>query len=154
MEDLVKTLEANDEYRILRRFKRVNQYTVGGEEEKLQGLFIDVETTGLDYKQDKIIEIALVPFEFDKAGRIFLVGDGYNSLQDPGFLIDKKITSITGIANKMVRKQAINHSLIESMVAPSSIIIAHNAAFDRKFAEKLFPIFSKKAWGCSYTQVP
>jgi len=33
------------------------------------------------------------------------------------------------------------------------IVIAHNAGFDRKFAERYWPIFQRKAWGCSATEV-
>jgi DNA polymerase-3 subunit epsilon len=33
------------------------------------------------------------------------------------------------------------------------IVIAHNAGFDRKFAERYWPIFERKAWGCSATEV-
>src|SRR5262249_31711529 len=33
------------------------------------------------------------------------------------------------------------------------IVIAHNASFDRKFAERYWPIFQRKAWGCSATEV-
>jgi DNA polymerase-3 subunit epsilon len=33
------------------------------------------------------------------------------------------------------------------------IVIAHNAGFDRKFAERYWPVFERKAWGCSATEV-
>ena len=154
MDNLIKTLEQNDEYCVLKRFNKINQYHQNDSEHKLRGLFIDTETTGLDYKQDKIIEIALVPFEFSKDGRIFKVDDGYNALQDPGILIDEKITALTGITNAMVKDQALDLNLIETMVKSVSIIIAHNAGFDRKFVEKQCSVFTEKAWGCSYSQVP
>jgi DNA polymerase-3 subunit epsilon len=48
----------------------------------------------------------------------------------------------------------INKIEVESIVESASLIIAHNASFDRKFIEKQFPIFREKSWGCSYTQVP
>jgi len=54
----------------------------------------------------------------------------------------------------MVKGHTIDHNKVEELIKPASIIIAHNAGFDRKFVEKQFPIFKKKAWGCSYTQVP
>jgi DNA polymerase-3 subunit epsilon len=38
-------------------------------------------------------------------------------------------------------------------VADAVIVIAHNAAFDRKFAERYWPIFGRKAWACSATEV-
>ena len=33
------------------------------------------------------------------------------------------------------------------------IVIAHNSGFDRKFAERYWPIFQRKAWGCSATEI-
>jgi DNA polymerase-3 subunit epsilon len=33
------------------------------------------------------------------------------------------------------------------------IVIAHKASFDRKFAERYWPIFERKGWGCSATEV-
>ena len=35
-----------------------------------------------------------------------------------------------------------------------AVVIAHNAAFDRGFVEARLPFFQKKAWGCSYAQMP
>ena len=40
------------------------------------------------------------------------------------------------------------------IVAPTAPVIAHNAGFDRKFAEKAFDVFATKTWACSMTQVP
>ena len=33
------------------------------------------------------------------------------------------------------------------------MVIAHNAHFDRKFAERYWPIFEQRAWACSATEV-
>jgi DNA polymerase-3 subunit epsilon len=38
-------------------------------------------------------------------------------------------------------------------VEDAVIVIAHNAGFDRKFAERYWPVFERKAWGCSATEV-
>jgi DNA polymerase III subunit epsilon len=40
-----------------------------------------------------------------------------------------------------------------SFAGDAVIVIAHNASFDRKFAERYWPLFKRKAWGCSATQV-
>jgi len=37
--------------------------------------------------------------------------------------------------------------------AESNIVIAHNAGFDRRFAERFWPIFQQKPWACSATQI-
>ncbi|MGY4600404.1 hypothetical protein ACVWXL_008150 [Bradyrhizobium sp. GM22.5] len=33
------------------------------------------------------------------------------------------------------------------------IAIAHNSGFDRKFAERYWPVFERIAWACSATEV-
>jgi DNA polymerase-3 subunit epsilon len=37
--------------------------------------------------------------------------------------------------------------------SPMRIVIAHNAAFDRKFAERSWPLFEHKHWACSATGI-
>lgn len=41
-----------------------------------------------------------------------------------------------------------------AFVAPAVIVLAHNAAFDRGFAERLPPYFATKAWGCAMSEPP
>lgn len=159
-ETMSRTLSQSNDYRILKRFDPIKQYNIDiaeaedNEGTKLIGLYLDTETTGLDYKTDKIIELAIVPFEYSQDGRIFRILDSYSSFQDPEVALDKQITLLTGITNEMVKGQIIDNNKLESMVSSSSIVIAHNAGFDRKFIEKQFSIFKQKPWGCSYTQIP
>jgi DNA polymerase-3 subunit epsilon len=39
------------------------------------------------------------------------------------------------------------------LLSDAAIIIAHNAAFDRKFAERYWPVFTSKHWACSVNQI-
>jgi DNA polymerase-3 subunit epsilon len=39
------------------------------------------------------------------------------------------------------------------MVADASVIIAHNAAFDRPFVENRWPVFENKQWVCSIKDI-
>ena len=154
LEEAAKYLNQSNDYQVLRRFEPIKQYHYSPQEEKLIGIYLDTETTGLDYKHDKIIELALVPFEYNKEGKIFKILDSYTGFQDPGEALSEQVTLLTGITDDMVKGQAIDHNRIEAIVSSASLIIAHNAGFDRKFVEKEFPIFKQKAWGCSYIQVP
>jgi DNA polymerase-3 subunit epsilon len=43
--------------------------------------------------------------------------------------------------------------VVSAFVEDVVIVIAHNAGFDRKFAERYWPIVERKAWGCSATEV-
>jgi DNA polymerase-3 subunit epsilon len=52
----------------------------------------------------------------------------------------------------MVAGQRIDEAAVSTFVANAVIVIAHNAGFDRKFAERYWPVF-EKAWGCSATEI-
>lgn len=153
LEEVASLLSKSKNYQVLRRFEKIKQYNSSNEEEKLIGIYLDTETTGLDYKKDKIIELALVPFEYGKDGRIFRILDSYSGFQDPGVPLNAQVADLTGITDEMLKDQVIDSSKVEALVRSSSLIIAHNAEFDRKFIEQQFPIFQQKEWGCSYKQI-
>jgi hypothetical protein len=60
-----------------------------------------------------------------------------------------EVTALTAITDEMVAGQRIE----AAFVADAVIVIAHNAAFDRKFAERYWTIFERKSWGCSATEI-
>lgn len=152
--ELTEILTETKKFQVLKQFEKIDYYNTENNEPKLIGIFIDIETTGLNFQVDKIIELALVPFEFTKDGRIYRVLNGYCSFQDPGIDIPGFITSLSGITDEMVKGQSIDVNRIKELISNSSIIIAHNAEFDRKFIEKQYPFFAEKAWACSYSQIP
>ena len=67
--------------------------------------------------------------------------------------IPLEVSALTGITDAMVAGHRIDDDAISSFVDDAVIVIAHNAGFDRKFAERYWPIFQRKAWGCSATEV-
>ena len=150
----IASLESTGNFRVLCKYEKPEYYNQDEGLEKVKGIFLDVETTGLSHEIHKVIEIALVPFEFSEDGRIFKLLDGYSGLEDPEIALPQKIISLTGITNEMLNGKSFNDDEIKHIVDSSKLIIAHNANFDRKFLEKRFPFFSEKAWGCSASQVP
>ena len=60
---------------------------------------------------------------------------------------------MTGITDDMVAGQRIDPDVVSAFVADAVIVIAHNAGFDRMFAERYWPIFEQMAWGCRATEV-
>jgi DNA polymerase-3 subunit epsilon len=116
-------------------------------------LFVDVETTGLDYQSDEIIELAMVPFTYGPDGTIFEVKEQFQRFQQPTKPISSEITRLTGITNEMVQAQSINPKEVEAFAESAVLVIAHNANFDRRFLEKLAPSFALKAWACTQTQI-
>ncbi|HEY5774637.1 MAG TPA: 3'-5' exonuclease, partial [Xanthomonadales bacterium] len=77
----------------------------------------------------------------------------YNSLQDPGVPISAFITRITGITDEMVAGQSIDLDEVTRFLADASLVIAHNASFDRPFVELLHPGFATINWACSIADV-
>jgi DNA polymerase-3 subunit epsilon len=91
---------------------------------------IDFETTGLSPAYgDRATEVAIVLLE---RGRVV---DRFQSLMNAGVRIPAFITQLTGISNAMVAAapDAARVMRDASRFVGSAPMVAHNAAFDRKF---------------------
>jgi DNA polymerase-3 subunit epsilon len=118
------------------------------------GCVVDVETTGLQHQSDKIIEIAVRQFKFNRtSGEVLALADSYSELQDPGFPISPEIQELTGITDEMVKGKKIDWAKVHSLFEQSQMIIAHNASFDRPFLDQACPVSVGKVWACSLKQV-
>lgn len=118
-----------------------------------RGLYVDVETTGLDAARHEIIELAVVPFVYGIDGTIYEVETPFQSLRQPDQPITAEVTALTGISDAMVAGQTINPNEVAEFAAGAVLVIAHNAAFDRRFLERFCNSFETMAWACSMTQV-
>ena len=103
---------------------------------------IDVETTGLDTKIGKVIQVAAVRYINHRETKRFV------SYVNPGKRIPTQATHINGITNKMVQTtpkfSAIQYSFF-SFVEQSPLVIGYNVGFDLKFlcAESGLDLFEK-----------
>lgn len=97
-------------------------------------VFLDVETTGLDAKKDRVIEVGLV--KINKDGQI----ESFSQLINPGFKISKEIRELTGIKYKELANAPffddIQAKLTELLKV--DLFIAHNAKFDYDFITEEF----------------
>ena len=152
LEAMAGELEASGQYRVLRRLETepFDQQVAGTR----RGVFLDVETTGLDHRQHEVIELALVPFSYTQDGEITAISEPITRLRQPSHPIPREITAITGLTDADVEGHTIDAAEIAAIIEPAAIVLAHNAAFDRPFAEQAWPCFSIKPWGCSMSEVP
>lgn len=153
-EAMANALEASGKYRLLRRLEPRGIVNENDGSATRLGIFLDLETTGLDVRRDEIIEIAMVPFTYALDGRIFDIREPFQRLRQPSIPIPAEITRITGIDDAMVEGRVVDPAEVAAFVEPADLILAHNAAFDRRFAERFCEAFSVKPWGCSLSQIP
>jgi DNA polymerase-3 subunit epsilon len=154
LSQMAQALENSGDYRVLRRLVPRAVITPAAADQKIKvGALFDVETTGLDAKTDEVIELGMVKFAYCPDGRVAHVIDCFGSLNKPTNPIPAEITTLTGITNDMVADKRIDDDAVSRFVADANIIIAHNANFDRKFAERYWPEFERKNWGCSATEI-
>ena len=149
LKKLASILSKSNQYRVTEKYQKPEYYNIADASDKLIGVFLDVEATGLSYATDKMIELGMVKFEYTEDGRIFRLLDEFSGYQDPGLPIPEAITKLTCITDDMVKGHRINVNEIDSYLNNVDIIIAHNAQFDRTFFEMTFPAIPPKAWGCS-----
>jgi DNA polymerase-3 subunit epsilon len=153
LDDLARELEETGDYRVLRRLKpREPTPTPAGYTGEL-GILIDFETTGVDPAKDEIIEVAMVKFRYSDGDEITGICDIFQSFNQPSRPIPAEIVKLTGITDAMVAGHTIDAEKLEAFVSDAQIVIAHNAAFDRPFAEQSWKLFAHKPWACSASEV-
>lgn len=154
LEEIAYRLEATGDYRVLRRLVPCPSSSLpSADGSEKTGIVLDVETTGLDQTRHEIIELAMLKFRYMENGAITGVIAAFQAFNEPLHPIPPEITKLTGITCTMVAGQKIEATAVEAFVADVGVIIAHHAAFDRKFVERAWPSFEHKAWACSASEI-
>jgi DNA polymerase III epsilon subunit family exonuclease len=92
-------------------------------------VIFDFEATGLDSREDEIIEIGAVKW------RNGTIEEEFSTLVRPRRQLSEQITTITGITNEMLVDAPEIHEVWTQFLdfANGSILVAHNADFDMSF---------------------
>jgi DNA polymerase III subunit epsilon len=150
LEYMARSLVESGDYRITSRLEPQAEYHPPDSSPKLVAAVVDVETTGTNPDRDKIIELGICLFEYDRqSGRIYRVLGSWEWFEDPGVAIPPEITNITGITDEMVAGHHIDDHAVNDLLGRVVLVIAHNAHFDRRFLERRLPAFATKHWACS-----
>lgn len=154
LEALANRLEASEEYRVLKRL-RPSVLSLKPEGRGLRtGLFVDLETTGLDPHQDEIIEIGMVPFIYRIDGLLLGTLPAFSRLREPSIPVPAFVQDLTGLTPEHLAGQIVSPDEVTAFAPDASLVIAHNAAFDRPFLERFCPAFVNKPWACSMEDIP
>lgn len=106
---------------------------------------IDLETTGLDPKRDRIIEIGAVRFENGAQTASF------SSFLNPGRVLPWRITELTGITDAQLQGQPDFQQVADELLCflGEDALLGHNILFDYAFLKKAFALekipFERKA---------
>ncbi len=158
MQNSKQVLEATGQYKVLTRVPETlsTQAEISGK--LFKAAIIDLETTGLDSRNDEIIEIGTLIVSFTNEDGFISTEFADNQLQQPDKPISEEITRITGITNEDVAGKTIDWQQLENKLNDVDLIICHNASFDRNFMELQTPehfckLIQTKAFGCSSRDV-
>jgi DNA polymerase-3 subunit epsilon len=155
LESAAEALERSGEYQVLRRLNYRQRYSEPTGARVRSALVLDTETTGLDPRNDRIIELAFVRFTYEaETGRILEVQEPVSYLEDPGRPIPANITDLTGITDSMVQGTRIDEESVGASFAGADLVIAHHAGFDRPFVDQRLSFSRGKPWACSLAEVP
>lgn len=111
----------------------------------------DIETTGLDFEKDRIIECGCCLFDWETQVPLKLYSE---FVQHPGLVIPPEATEVNGITNTMVSDWGIPEDqaclAVGMMLARADYVVAHNGRnFDKLFWDKWKSgpgIFGDRPW--------
>ncbi len=117
------------------------------------GLIVDVETTGLNPSEDRVIELGLIEFRVGGNG-VPVISSMYSGLEDPKTPLSEDVVRLTGLTDDAVSGESIEWSVVKKYWDRASVVIAHNAEFDRAFLAARSELKQvTKHWACSFRHI-
>lgn len=137
-----KPLSVNDDAEngnlLKRGFSKASKYRQGETVSKSRTyssyVVMDLETTGLDYDNDRIIEVGLLKINGDA------IGDQFQCFVQCGKSIPEEVTKLTGITNEMIEKEGIKEETVLEKIQEfvgNDLVVGYNVQFDMNFIQRL-----------------
>lgn len=96
---------------------------------KKRFVVFDLETTGLNYKEDEIVEIGAVRVENGE------ITEEFSTLVQPKFAIPAEASAVNHITNDMLEGKPMIYEVLPSFLTfvGDDVLVAHNIKFDYRF---------------------
>lgn len=93
---------------------------------------IDLETTGLNPKTDKIIEIGIVKVDNDE------ITEEWETFVDPGCVLEQRIVDLTGICDEQLASAPEIGEVLPKVLelTEDRVLLGHSLMFDYSFVKK------------------
>ncbi len=110
---------------------------------------VDTETTGVE-EQDEPITVAVILAEISMPkGRLDRIVDTYYGKREPSVPISSGAQQVHGLSIEDVRGHKIDLFRLERLLRSASIVVAHNAKFDRRMLRGVLTDSDGLPWACS-----
>lgn len=114
---------------------------------------VDTETTGLSFGTDDVIGIGLLCLRVQvRTGRVEGVVATSFQWREPASMSTEAEATV-GISREQLRGRRFDMLAIDRILAQTDLVVAHNAAFDRPFLERVAPRFADLPWACSLADI-
>ena len=153
---IINTEVDQSDWKLIRKLHLPKKYNEASSEETKKGIVLDVEATGLSIGHDDVIQLALLPFDYEvTSGRIININkdQAFNGMREPRVPISEEASLITGITNEMVLNKKIDSKSVEAIIKNTDLVIAHNAAYDRPMVEQHWDCFKTVSWACTFRSI-
>ena len=113
-------------WRLLRRLRLPERFNDPPGGLIKRAVVIDVETTGLSTENDDVIQLAILPFDYEPdGGRILTVHKAlaFEGLREPEVPISEEAALVTGITADMVAEKSIDETAIAGVVADADLVV-------------------------------
>lgn len=110
---------------------------------KYNSLFVfDLETTGVNYKENNIIEIGIVYYTLNKERYKYELSKELDYLIKIDYKIPDEIVNLTHITDEMLNNQGILEydmlKIVDELIKDDTLIIGYNVNFDYLFLNEAF----------------
>ena len=154
--EIINTEVSQSDWKLIRKLHLPQKYNDASSEEVKKGIVLDVEATGLSIGYDDVIQLALLPFEYEvSSGKIININKdkAFNAMREPRVPISEEASLITGITNEMVLNKTIDSKSVEKIINETDLVIAHNASYDRPMVEQHWDCFKNVSWACTFKSI-